>query len=124
MKELLFGEANRFAGKSLQAGAQGQVLAFEPLHRGFAGLALLGRQTRFIRAPSVGEPLRHGPSSGFEYGQQAAEGGVGSPPKDEGDDVPMAASWAHQSQRWVCLQRTNDHISSAHKRNGFAGPGT
>ena len=45
MKELFFGEANLAAGKPLEAHAQGQLFAFQALHKDFADVVLRGEQT-------------------------------------------------------------------------------
>lgn len=83
MQELFFGKANSSTGKALKSSAQGQVLAFQALHGGFAHLALLSGQTGFIGSPSISKPLFHGPPGLDQHGQQAAEGSVGAPPKPE-----------------------------------------
>ena len=123
VKELLFGEANRFAREAFKAGAQGQELAFQALQVLFAGLALPGGQTHLVGAPRIGQPLRHCPSRRRPHGLQAPERGVRAPAKDEGHAWPVAASSTHQRQRCGFLLRTNDHLSSAHSRNGAAGSG-
>ena len=61
VKELLFGEANRFAHEPFKSGSQGQVFTFQALHGGLTYLALLGGQTGFVGPPSIGEPPFHLP---------------------------------------------------------------
>ena len=87
VKELLFGEANRFAREAFKAGAQGQVLALQALQGLFAGLVLPGGQAHLVGAPRIGQPLRHGPSRRRQHGLQAPERGVRTPAKDRGHDL-------------------------------------
>lgn len=87
VKELLLGKADGFAREPLEAGAQGQVLAFQALQGRFARLPLPGGQTRPVGPPGIGQPLADGPPGGDQHGLQAPERGVGTPPKDEGQHV-------------------------------------
>ena len=88
MKELLFRKANGLAHQSLEAGAQGQVLAFQALHRGFARLPLVGGQTRLVGPPGIRKPLFYGPARRFQHRQQPPKRGVGTPPKHKGYHLP------------------------------------
>lgn len=89
MKELFFGETNGATGEALEPRAQGQVFAFQALHRGFANLMLFSGQTGPIGTPGIGEPRGNRPASARQQGHQTAKRDVGAATKNEGYYLPI-----------------------------------
>lgn len=84
VKELFFGKAEASACQALEAGAHGQVLAFQGLQGRFARPSFGRFQFVHVRPPGIGQPVVHPPAGLGQHSPQAPEGGVRAPAEDEG----------------------------------------